>query len=145
MSEIYDPEANDSQASRFKTQSQQDHVHSASIHRHPRMICGLRKREAVLRERLVNDKDKGIAAIEKVIAFLQEISEGPFPGFTEELIAEFECVRRELGTLDPTQSNQGKQLVAIGKRIEYLSQKFSFFAGADYLRPTLSKSQDANS
>ncbi len=81
------------------------------------MICGLRKREAVLRERLVNDKDKGIAAIENVIAFLREISKEPFPGFTEELIAEFECVQRGLRALDPTQPNQAGQFVAIGKRI----------------------------
>ena len=96
MFEIHDPESNNAQASRSQGQTQSRPDHSASIHSHPRMMRGLQKRLSELREHLVNDKDIGIPAIESAIALLREIDEEPFPGFTEDMIAEFECVRREL-------------------------------------------------
>ena len=129
MFEIHDPEPNNAQASRSQGQSQSRPDHSASIHSHPRMMLGMRKRLAELKERLVNDKDMGIPAIESAIALLREIDEEPFPGFTEDMIAEFECVRRELGALDPNQPSQVKQFVAIGNRLDFLSRTLSFVIG----------------
>ena len=129
MFEIHDPEPNNAQASRSRGQSQSRPDHSASIHSHPRMMLGMRRRLTELKERLVNDKDIGIPAIESAIALLREIDEEPFPGFTEDMIAEFECVRRELGALDPNQPSQVRQFVAIGKRLDFLSRTLSFVVG----------------
>ncbi len=129
MFEINDPESNNAQASRSQGQSQSRPDHSASIHSHPRMMRGMQKRLAEVRERLVNDKDMGIPAIESAIALLRVIDEEPFPGFTEDMIAEFECVRRELGALDPNQPSQAKKFVAIGKRLDFLSRTLSFVVG----------------
>lgn len=129
MSETRDQEPNSDQASRFGSQSHQDHDHSASIHNHPRMMLGMRKRLAELRERLVNDKDIGIPAIESAMSLLREMDEEPFPGFTEDMTAEFECVRRELGALDPNQPSQLRQFVAIGNRLDFLSRTLSFVIG----------------
>ncbi len=129
MFEIHDSDSNNAQASGSQGQSQSRPDHSASIHSHPRMMHGMQKRLAELRERLVNDKDIGIPAIESAMSLLREIDEGPFPGFTEDVIAEFECVRRELGTLDPNQPSQARQFVAIGKRLDFLSRTLSFVIG----------------
>ena len=90
---------------------------------------GMQKRLAELRERLVNDKDIGIPAIESAMSLLREINGERFPGFTEDIIAEFECVRRELGALDPNQPSQVRQFVAIGKRLDFLSRTLSFVVG----------------
>lgn len=129
MCEIHDPESNNAQPSRSQGQTQSRPDHSASIHSHPRIMRGRQKRLAELRERLVNDKDTGIPAIESAMSLLREIDEGPFPGFTEDVIAEFECVRRELGALDPNQPSQVRQFVAIGKRLDFLSRTLSFVVG----------------
>ena len=129
MFEIHDPESNNAQASRSQGQSQSRPDHSASIHSHPRMMRGMQKRLAELRERLVNDKDIGIPAIESAMSLLREINGERFPGFTEDIIAEFECVRRELGALDPNQPSQVRQFVAIGKRLDFLSRTLSFVVG----------------
>ncbi len=129
MFEIHDPESHNAQASRSQGQSQSRPDHSASIHRHPRMMRGMQKRLAELREHLVNDKDIGISAIESTIALFREMDEEPFPGFTENMIAEFERVQRELGALDPNQPSQVRQFVAIGKRLDFLSRTWSFVVG----------------
>lgn len=129
MFEIHDPESNNAQASRSQGQSQSRPDHSASIHSHPRMMRGMQKRLAELRERLVNDKDIGIPAIESAMSLLREIDEERVPGFTEDIIAEFECVRRELGALDPNQPSQVRQFAAIGKRLDFLSRRLSFVVG----------------
>ncbi len=129
MCEIHDPESNNAQPSRFQGQTQSRPDHSASIHSHPRIMRGRQKRLAELRERLVNDKDIGIPAIESAMSLLREIDEEPFPGFTEGVIAEFECVRRELGALDPNQPSHARQFVAIGKRLDFLSRTLSFVVG----------------
>lgn len=126
MSETRDQEFNSDQASRFGSQSHQDREHSTSIHSHPRMMRGMQKRLAELRERLVNDEKIGIPAIESAMSLLRKIDEEPFPGFTEDMIAEFECVRRELRALDPNQPDQLRQFVVVGKRINFLSRTLSF-------------------
>lgn len=131
MFEIHDLESSNHKASRSQDQSQSRPDHSARVHSHPRMMCGLQKQLADLRERLVNDKDMGIAAIESAIALLREIDEEPFPGFTEDLIAEFESVRRELGALDPYQPSQARSFVTIGKRLDFLSRILSFVFGCE--------------
>jgi hypothetical protein len=92
-------------------------------------MCGLQKRLAELGERLVNDKDMGITSMERVIALLGEIDEEPFPGFIEDMIAEFECVQRELGALDPIKPSQARNFMTIGKRPEFLSRTLSFVVG----------------
>ena len=129
MCEIHDPESNNAQPSRSQGQTQSRPDHSASIHSHPRIMRGRQKRLAELRERLVNDKDIGIPTIESAMSLLREIDEEPFPGFTEDMTAEFECVRRELGALDPNQPSQARQFVAIGKRLDFLSRTLSFVVG----------------
>ena len=129
MFEIHDPESNNTQASRSQGQSQLRLEHSASIHSHPRMMRGMQRRLAEVRECLVNDKDLGIPAIASAIALLREIDEEPFVGFTENMIAEFECVRRELGAPDPDQPSQARQFVAIGQRLDFLSRILSFVVG----------------
>ncbi len=126
MFETHDPESNNAQASRSQDQSQSRLDHSASIHSHPRMMLGMRKRLAELSERLVTDKDIGIPAIESAMSLIREMDDEPFPGFTEDMIAEFECVRRELGALDPNRPSQARQFVAIGKRLDFLSRTLSF-------------------
>lgn len=129
MCAIHDPESNNAQPSRSQGQTQSRPDHSASIHSHPRIMRGRQKRLAEIRERLVNNKDIGIPAIESAMSLLREIDEEPFPGFTEDVIAEFECVRRELGALDPNQPSQARQFVAIGKRLSFLSRTLSFVVG----------------
>ena len=86
----------------------------------------MRKRLAELRESLLTDDAIGLPAIQRAISSIRELDDEPFPGFTENMIAEFEYARRELGALDPNHPSQVRQFVAIGKRLDFLTRTLSF-------------------
>ncbi len=134
MFETHDPESNNAQASRSQDQSQLRPKHSASIHSHPRMMCGLQRRLSQIKGELVSDHARGILAVQEVIATLHDLGKEPFPGFAENMIAEFATIREELGALDPNQPNNAQQFVAVGKRLDFLSRTLSFVVG--YWLPT---------
>ena len=103
--------------------------HSASIHLHRNIMCGLQERLSRFERQVVSDHPKGILAVEKVLALLQGLDREPFPGFIDHMMAEFARIREELGALDPKQPSNVHQFVAIANRIEFLSRTFSFQIG----------------
>lgn len=129
MFEKRDQESNTGQASRSKDQIPPSPEHSASIHRHPKMMCGLQRRLSQIKGQLVSDHAKGIRAAEEVIATLHDLGQEPFPGFAENMTAEFASIREELGSLDSNQPNNAQRFVAVAKRIEFLSRTLSFVVG----------------
>lgn len=106
---------------------------SASIHRHPKMMRGLQERLSRIKGQLVSDSAKGILAVEEVIASLHNSGQEPFPGFTENMTEEFASLREELGELDPNQLSNARRLVAIAKRVDFLSRTLSFVVGYSLL------------
>ncbi len=139
MIEIDDPESNTDQESHPEDQIPLSSEKTASIHRHPKMMCGLQGRLSRIKEQLVSDHTKGLLAIEEVIASLHDLGYEPFPGFTENMKAEFARSREELGTLDPNQPRNAQRFVAIAKRIDFLSRTLSFVVG--YSLPTAEPAQ----
>jgi hypothetical protein len=111
--------------------------HSASIHHHPKMMCGLQERLSRIKGQLVSDSAKGILAMEEVIASLHNSGHEPFPGFTENMTAEFAGIREELEELDPNQLSNAQRFVAIAKRINFLSRTFLFVAGYSLSLPEI--------
>lgn len=132
----FDPreQESNSHASGSKDQIPPSPEHSASIHRHPKIMCGLQQRLSRIKGQLVSDHTKGILAVEEVVATLHDLGQEPFPGFTENMAAEFARIREELGELDPNQPSNAQRFVAIAKRIDFLSRTLSFVVG--YWLPT---------
>ncbi len=132
----FDPRDQESKshASRSKDQIPPSPERSASIHRHPKIMCGLQHRLSRIKGQLVSDHTKGILAVEEVVATLHDLGQEPFPGFTENMAAEFSRIREELGELDPNQPSNAQRFVAIAKRIDFLSRTLSFVVG--YWLPT---------
>ncbi len=129
MSEKRSQESNTDQDSHSEGQISPSPENSASIHRHPKMMCGLQERLSRIKGQLVNDHAKGLLAVEEVIASLHSSGHEPFPGFTENMTMEFASIREELGELDPDQPSNAQCFVVIAKRINFLSRMLSFVVG----------------
>ena len=112
---------------------------SATIHRHPKMMCALQQRLSRIKGQLVSDHARGILAVEEVIATLHDLGQEPFPGFAENMTAEFGRIREELRALDSNQPGNAQRFVEIAKRIDFLSRTLSFVVG--YWLPTAETSK----
>lgn len=129
MSKKRDRESNADRESRSKDQLPPSPENSASIHRHPKMMCGLQEQLTRVKGKLVSDHANGVLAVEEVIASLHNSDHEPFPGFTENMITEFSGIGDELGELDPNQPGAAQRFGAMAKRINFLSQMLSFVVG----------------
>ncbi len=143
MVETRDREPNSDQASCSQGQGQPSPDHSANVHNHPRMMRGMRARLSQIKAQLLSDHTRGILAVEEGIASLHALGQEPFPGFTENMIAELASTREELGGLDPHQPSHAKRFVAVAKRIDLLSRTVSFVA--ERLVPTTESGAPATS
>ncbi len=94
---------------------------------------GLQERLSRIKGQLVSDHAKGILAVEEIIASLHNSGQEPFPGFTENMTAEFASLRAELGEFDPNQLSNAQRLVAIAKRVDFLSRTLSCVVGYSLL------------
>lgn len=122
-----------SQGLRSRDQIPPSPERSASIHRHPKMMRGPHERWSRIKGQLVSDRAKGILAVEEIIASLHNSGQEPFPGFTENMTAEFASLREELGELDPNRLSNARRLVEIAKRVDFLSRTLSFVVGYSLL------------
>ena len=104
MSEKREQESNTGQASRSKDQIPPSPERSASIHRHPNILRGLQERLSRIKGQLVSDHARGILAVEEIIASLHNSGQEPFPGFTENMTAEFASLREDMGNSIPISS-----------------------------------------
>lgn len=101
---------------------------TATVHRHPKMMRGLQLRLSRVRTRLVADDRNGLLALEEIVASLHAQGWEPFPGYTENMTAEFAAMRGDLARLDPAQPKNAQRFMDIARRIKFLSHVVSFVA-----------------
>ncbi len=129
MTEKSDQESATDRDPRSKGQEPPSPENSASIHRHPKMMCGLQEGMSRIKQQLVCDHTKGILAVEEVLVLLQDRGLDPFPGFAQNMTEEFAGIREELGELDPNRPSNAQRFVTVAKRIDFLLRTLSVVVG----------------
>lgn len=104
---------------------------SARVYTHPRLMGPPQTRMNRLKAQLRDKKRIAMGAILGAIELLEETDQEPFPNFQENMIAEFESLRRELEALDTARLANAERFVSIGRRLERLSATLALLIRTD--------------